>query len=545
MRTSPQAKAAAGAAASVAGGGARLQQPRQQGAPAWFNWQGLEHDESHAPGRGPPPDSWENEMDDTLHHGRDPWETIDGTNLGNAFANALVGGLGRAAPHAGSVPVPPNWALRTQLRQGAERGVLSERTANGGNRLPNNPHQEDKLAKAPPPALEEDHLFGHAGAFVGAGLGSPSPSTVDLHGPASLGSTVMMVPSVDDAHDRHTSSVPSLLSNGGPLELSDSLSNLTMSTNSSSKEHHDACGGGPGGFRQPSPTARACPAIVGMEMVRRAHDLGSHEVQQGALPLDVQGLPPDVQEEGNDENAPPDNETMPTPRMFEVQNAEVQQGEPGHSDPLAPTIKVVTKVKTMRSFWENQTRAASHDTGSPKDSLGVRNASNAQGGWQPCGRRSLSFPRKGTSNRVRKDIAKTQKLMEDSSALLEELALRVRGTGADVLRGGESGTSSSSDSEAITECQGDDDCEEVSLLRAYKASSSSLWRAHRQTVRLLLTHLDKITPDGHHRSTAPGGGPITALPDDLDMQLPDAMLREAEHAVVRPRTPVEPAGEPE
>merc|ERR1719188_1301176 len=59
-----------------------------------------------------------------------------------------------------------------------------------------------------------------SGGSLGRSLGgSPAPSTVDLHGPASLG---------------QASSVPSLLSQGGALELSDSQSTPSLTVSSCS-----------------------------------------------------------------------------------------------------------------------------------------------------------------------------------------------------------------------------------------------------------------------------------------------------------------------
>jgi hypothetical protein len=91
--------------------------------------------------------------------------------------------------------------------------------------------------------------------------------------------------------------------------------------------------------------------------------------------------------------------------------------------------------------------------------------------------------------------------MADSSSLLEELALRIRGapgSGQEEGIGGDAGVcgnSSGSDSETtptrVAEASEDED-EETALLQSYKENSSALWRQHRKTLRLLLEHLDSF-----------------------------------------------------
>jgi len=102
-------------------------------------------------------------------------------------------------------------------------------------------------------------------------------------------------------------------------------------------------------------------------------------------------------------------------------------------------------------------------------------------------------------------MSRQKKLMEDSSALLEELTARIRRTGMQL---DDSFWSSGSDSEATTEPDRDereDEDEETALLRACNESSTALWKMHRQTVRLLLKHLDRLG-----LGNSGGSGPVGA-----------------------------------
>jgi len=201
-------------------------------------------------------------------------------------------------------------------------------------------------------------------------------------------------------------------------------------------------------------------------------------------------------EEVRDENMPPDDqETIPTPRTFQLQSG--PGGDGSRTDPLAPTVKALT-VTTMRSFWENQVNqvASARDSGAAKGG-----ASPSATPGRPHGllfRRSQSAsavrrPGALAVGRLRKEVTRQQKLMEDSSALLEELTTRIRGLlPEEALRGRRN---SSSDSGASTEADRDEreeEDEELQLLRAYNQSSSALWRMQRQTVRLLLEHIDRL-----------------------------------------------------
>mmetsp|Transcript_105619 Transcript_105619/g.308871 ORF Transcript_105619/g.308871 Transcript_105619/m.308871 type:complete len:221 (-) Transcript_105619:47-709(-) len=216
----------------------------------------------------------------------------------------------------------------------------------------------------------------------------------------------------------------------------------------------------------------------------------------------------------------------------------------------------------MRSFWENHVNQVA---GSRRDSGAAKGAASPSAGpGGPCGRRfrrsqSASAGRRpgglGTG-RLRKGLTRQQRMMEDSSALLEELTARVRGVvpedAAAALRGGRS---SGSDSEATTEPERDEreeEDEEVALLRAYNESSNALWRMHRQTIRLLLEHLDRLglassdtaaataavapplgcsTPVHHRGGRAASGSPA------VSRVVPPV-------APAEPRAVEEPAGEP-
>merc|ERR1719336_141528 len=121
---------------------------------------------------------------------------------------------------------------------------------------------------------------------------------------------------------------------------------------------------------------------------------------------------------------------------------------------------------------------------------------------------SESLPRRTgrqATQRLRKEMSRQKKLMEDSSALLDELTARIRRTGVQL---DDSFWSSGSDSEAMTEPDRDereDEDEETALLRACNESSTALWKMHRQTVRLLLEHLDRLG-----FGSGVGSGPIGA-----------------------------------
>lgn len=95
---------------------------------------------------------------------------------------------------------------------------------------------------------------------------------------------------------------------------------------------------------------------------------------------------------------------------------------------------------------------------------------------------------------MHKDMVQQQKLMEESSALVVELADRVRGVvdvgaaeGALACAGQRSGSCSGDEATAS-----DLEDDEAALLRAYYETNVNLWKVHRQTVQLLLEHLDKL-----------------------------------------------------
>lgn len=315
-------------------------------------------------------------------------------------------------------------------------------------------------------------------------LGSPAPSTVDLHGPASL-SSMALPPGLTckgSRASRHNCSVPSLLSGGGHLELSDSLSthSLAISSNSSARPSPSSSAANTANLNVGSGCRRALAASG------RTPELASRDVRCCS---GNRGR----KREAYDENSPPDD-SLPTPRTFQVQSSNLQLGaELGHLDPLARTVKVVTTVTTMRSFWENQTRNTLKEVTSPKEALRPRRGSGNSGRGGNVLRSATSVPasrRGGAVNRMERDVARTRKQLEGTSALLEELAQRLYSTDAEVLL---SPKSSDSDSEVLTDVGTEElDDEEIAFLRAYQESSSVLWKVQRQTVRLLLAHLDKV-----------------------------------------------------
>jgi len=436
-----------------------------------------------------------------------------------------------AAPEAGNVPVPPAWALHPQppplgSAAGANQGLCP--SAHGGVLQERDTNSDAGLMRRWPLAAEDDEKAGGAVAHTmstedpmyGGSLSSPSPSTVDLHGPASLG---------------QASSVPSLLSNNGALELSDSPSNpsLTISTNSSAKEAAPR-------YAVPSPVpplpAMAPPAELAWgawaptasEPARRTPELPCRDVWRCqtsevlADEAETERLSAGAKRETvGDENAPPDD-TLPTPRTATLQDGRQR------SDPLAQTVKSGTlssgiTVTTMRSFWETKARSGSREA---RDSLGASGtprsgrSGSALGGGSPrgaaekggdsCRSHSASQPRRqgGTSARLRRDLAEQQKLMDDSNALLSQLTLRIRGNSQAVAE--DSRRSSGSESEAPTEAERETEGNEGAsvlrgFVRTFRQSTSSLWKTHRQTVRLVLEHLDGLYPSPQAGGAGHGG----------------------------------------
>lgn len=274
----------------------------------------------------------------------------------------------------------------------------------------------------------------------------------------------------------HASSVPSLLSGGGPLELSDSLPSLTISSTSSGKEavsHQSSstsspsgrgphrCGAGPSG---PPYTAR------------RPDETGS----EGDRPQDfaVFGAFGGLGIEDPQDSA--DESVMTTPKMFQAQ---LDQGTMSGSDPLAQTVKNNATVRVMRSFWESRTRSVASEAG----------CKDGQDHLQKP-RRSLSAAtQRSCTSRMRHDIARLQQCTEQHAAMVQELRLRVYGPGADNESDGRSPPSKSSSpgSESRSACGGCD-AEEEALQMELSSKASATWRVTRQAMRLFMKHIDKL-----------------------------------------------------
>lgn len=238
-----------------------------------------------------------------------------------------------------------------------------------------------------------------------------------------------------------------------------------------------------------------------------------------------------------DENVPPD-ESLPTPR------AAMTPPHVAQSDPLAQTVKSAT-VTTMRSFWETKTRPAreARDSlgGTPRSGRSCRSSAKdgcsprgavqqAQGA--PCGERgapderrshSASVPRRqgaAAAARFQRDIAnftEQQKLMEDSTAQLLQWAMRLR-RGTDAVSEDSPRRSSGSESEPPSEVDHDEESDEGPsmlrpLVKAFRESTSAIWKNHRQAVRVMILHLDRLYPKPQGGGVTQGGGSLAVATD--------------------------------
>jgi len=373
--------------------------------------------------------------------GRFNWQGLDGEG---------GGGEGFGDLHAGTDAFAPE----------EEHGILAECDTNSPTRRRRPMSSDEKLApkKAAGLPLSLEPRLGVLTAprsplfddgFQGTSLFSPSPSTVDIHGPASLG---------------HVSSAPSLLSGAGALELSESLStpSLNFSTNSS-KEDGSSFNGGRTRSQRGS-TGRRTPELLAREARSCKHHLPA----------------------ASDENQPPSESLVPTPCTSEA--CAVETGNP---DPLAQTVMTIGAVSTMRYFWENKTRLSS----------GGKDGDSSCQGTRP--RRSCSsIPSRQTGlRRLKSDISRLQSHVAESKSLVEQLEIRVRGAHAlsppSLLSDGSPSSSlNGSSSDSGDSSKDGEEHEGILVWKAFNQNTSALWKIQNKTMQLLLEHMDRTSITG-------------------------------------------------
>jgi len=321
----------------------------------------------------------------------------------------------------------PESASTEQGPPQVEYGILSEVDSNSPTkRLRGQKDERVKEEKAQLACAARNAVRGSSLSSDENGNGathvSPSPSTADLG---------------------HASSAPSLLSGGGALELSDSSNpSLTFSTNSS-KEDAASVFHGTG---KPRSTGRCTPELV-----------------PGARPDAVLEL-------GADENLPPSEGMVPTPRTLQVAGS-------GGNDPLAKT------VRTMRCFWEEKVRQS---VGSKADS-------------EAAPRRSQSEFPKRHSSRLRKEMARMQHQMDEYKDFYEKFAMRIRGP--DALADDGSPLSKCSSSFESDNSSSKEEDESLMMLRIFRQNANAFSRYHRKTVDLMCEVLERF-PESKLKSGA-------------------------------------------
>lgn len=343
-------------------------------------------------------------------------------------------GDGSYSPKQDLRPTPADFTcwrpeLAASTEQGpsqVEYGILSEVDSNSPTKRlrgqKDEPVKEEKpqLACAARNAVRGSSLSSDENGN-GATHVSPSPSTADLG---------------------HASSAPSLLSGGGALELSDSSNpSLTFSTNSSKEDGSVFHGTG-----KPRSTGRYTPELV-----------------PGARPDAVLEL-------GADENQPPSEGMVPTPRTFQVAAS-------GGNDPLAQT------VKSMCGFWEEKVR----------QSIGSKAESEA-----PPRRSQSEFPKRHSS-RLRKEMARMQHQMDEFKDFYEKFAMRIRGP--DALADDGSPLSKCSSSFESDNSSSKEEEENVMMLRIFRQNSVAFSRYQRKTFDLMFEVLERF-PESKLKSGA-------------------------------------------
>lgn len=284
---------------------------------------------------------------------------------------------------------------------------------------------------------------------------SPSPSAADLLGMASLACV---------------SSVPSLLSGGGVLELSDSLSHpsLTVSTNSSCRDDASSLQGVPQQQQQRS-TGRRTPELVAWEVPKQADQQQYQQQRQQYAPA------------ASDENQPPKELLEPTPRTRYIASKHTE-----NSDPLAQTVKTVS---TMRCFWEEKSR---------------KSAGGAKEGLHPTRRSQSEFPRGRNLHWIKDEISWLQSHMEQQQEFCEALTARVRGPEAvagflnDESPVSKANSSFESDLSAsvVSKSKDGEDDSMMSNVMTFRHTVSQLSRYNRKAMDLLLEMLERFPQKG-------------------------------------------------
>lgn len=214
------------------------------------------------------------------------------------------------------------------------------------------------------------------------------------------------------------------------------------------------------------------------------------EVHPGSLKSCVGRFESLDQQEVCDENVAPGS--IPPASCLQVQhkNGNIDV-ESGLSDPLSRTLKAVATVTSMRTFWESQMHSSSKENLQPRVGTAERHAKTGNSSTI-----SIGCLHRGLSTRdMQRDIVHMQKELEGTSEMLEQLTRRLHDVEANSLSILTS-QSSNSELEEFTDAakseEEEEEDEELAFMRSYRESSSALWRVQRQTVRLLLMHLDKV-----------------------------------------------------
>lgn len=369
----------------------------------------------------------------------------------------------------------------------------------------------------PPPdpaaAARLEDLAGTAGSVETTS--SPDPSTVDLHGPASLG---------------HASSAPSLLSSS-QLELSGYLS-ATMLTLSSSSSQIQATPKWSPGTRPATPgtgsspiascahAERSGPLTPAEPSGRRTPELVCREARSAAPGPRAPAASGSSGLRRRDENAPPDE--LETPRLSQAQVITNSMATSG-SDPLARTVKVL-KVSNMCSFWENKVRESREQSTKPEK----RESASTQGNQsmqQVRRSQSASTRRPGRASFLRKTVARLQTNVDEGKALFRQLKQKFRGTEEDDMRSPPS--RSGSDSEMFNDTCKDEEDEQAVLFAAWTRKQDALWKIHLKTLQLFIEHVERPNPsqsqsciDGTHSMVIRHGGGLPSAGHGGNSQSP-------------------------
>jgi len=187
-----------------------------------------------------------------------------------------------------------------------------------------------------------------------------------------------------------------------------------------------------------------------------------------------------------DENEPPPEYLVPTPRTFSVNGSSAGGGM---ADPLAPTMKTVS---TMRSFWESKAR----------ENAGSKDLSDREARWSrvsnvECARKNAQGP-----PWLKKEISKLQARMDANKERLLEMSTRLHGQEDNCLddehstRCSRSPSSKSSctifsDSDAS---KSQDNAEDDELLMSLKSLRRDFTKVNRKTVALFEEVMERCLP---------------------------------------------------